>query len=365
VNICQVNPCECDCSTESSTSSWEETVATKAITTEELTTPMTTTVLPDLNSTEYQEAYGVKIRDHFIVKKQSVSNHNQCKYFCLLSNFTVYQMENSSTTSEFVCSCSLIVVKYLVSLPKRYLTNGDNDTLYSIFYSQLDSYEIMSIFSKETDKPIIFYTLDDVTGSENLGTISNLNLKYSLDGKRVSPHFDCPFSSHKMMQFFPDEKFLAEVDHKGNIKLSPEGMTVSVWFKPNLSAFTANFPLVDADEAGWALWNSADPDKALCYYGWQWADSPTYDPSKWNSLAMRFLDGQLQCNMNGTDANEISTLPVESFGKHFNLAGRRYENGMVDDGRFYGCMAHLMLFPRQLRDEELLQFTNLVLDPLF
>jgi hypothetical protein len=364
MQICRENPCVCNCSSESGTTAWTYPISTPH------TEVSTQRPLPPAN--EFQSSYGQMLRKRFISHRQHVTVGNEeCQSVCLSLHHQVYQLEilEDSTT---MCSCSRILIKYLLTFPKRYITTGGNTTLYKIYYSQEVADEMVSVFHNVTDRPLIFYALDDISGGENLGTMSDMDLKYTVDGGTAAPLFDCPFLPDVSAFHSPKatrlhwQNFLAETKHNGALRISPEGMTVSMWFKPaEAGRFAINNPLVMAWNPGWTISVASEPDKVECSMRGERVKTMSYDPAYWTNIALRHYNHELQCSVNATQTTRRTARQGDTLGNHFNIGGWRYDDGEVDNRRFTVCVAHFGLFSRQLSDHELEEFTKLALDTSF
>ncbi len=123
--------------------------------------------------------------------------YDECFNRCfLISQSEVCQLQqrrNQTITWENIqCLCSTrILAKYLVAFPNRYIvTNGNKSTRYEIFYRS-DRLGSNTPYYPQANLPILFYTLDSISGGMNLGSLDASRYSLTMSNGTI-PLYDYP-----------------------------------------------------------------------------------------------------------------------------------------------------------------------------
>jgi hypothetical protein len=184
----------------------------------------------------------------------------------------------------------------------------------------------------ESKLPLVFYALDDVSGTRNLGSLGGED-RYSAQWINGSGHFDCPsiasnLQRPNLMRLVPTDCPWLHIVHNISLTIS-NGYTVMIWFKKR-DPTTPQMPMVDG------MLDSSN--SAFTYNMWIYPSAQTLnldarggairpaDPlyaMEWNNVAMRVSAASVSGNLNGT---QVSTSSMSTsglmFGDRINI-GRR------------------------------------------
>ncbi len=121
----------------------------------------------------------------------SVTSLGECFALCFLSSDSeVCQLSVLTHGTSRQCSCSSVPARYLLLFPQRYLQDN-NDNSVNIFYRSDRLWSNWSAVAVNGSMPLLFYDLDDVSGTMNLGSLGNED-RYAAQWMNGGGHFDCP-----------------------------------------------------------------------------------------------------------------------------------------------------------------------------
>jgi hypothetical protein len=189
--------------------------------------------------------------------------------------------------------------------------------------------------------PLLFYALDNVSGTMNLGNLGGED-RYTAQWINGGGYFDCSWGSNdpnskrpKLMRLVPSENPWLQIVHNISLNIS-NGYTTMIWFK-KADPTTPAIPLLDgmngANSVTWCMWI------------WSTATQLDYDPggapllhsdtlytTSWNNMAGQESANSYSTYVNGTQVVSAS-LPVGTrvFGDRLFI-GRRACAGTYLDG---------------------------------
>jgi hypothetical protein len=326
------------------------------------------------------------LSERVVVTVSNVSSKVECLIVCFLAGGgEVCQFYNTNNSSVKLCGCTLVPARYLLAFPQRYLQcinnsqstgSSNNNSIHWIFYRS------DRLWSNWSSPPLLFYALDDVSGTINLGSLGGVGNRYSAQWMNGSSgHIDCPWSGDdssssrpKLLRFVPSESPWLAVVHNLTLSLSP-GYTWMVWFKKRDPTTTLE-PILDAmlGAAGgpsaykWFIWNNPSASTLMFYFasGTIIYLDGAFTPTSWNNVVMRIGGSNMSSLVNGT-LTRSDTFDVGGavLGDRIYVGRRVMPGNSLDGSVWNGCLGHVMLFNDSLSEEEVNMWASLVGDDDF
>ncbi len=321
-----------------------------------------------------------------------VRSEVECCVVCfLVGNSEVSQVTSSGDGGGVIeCSCSSVPARYLLTFPQRYLqcinnsqSTGSNfnsieqdqpNSIHWIFYRSDRLWSNWSAVSAVNGSmPLLFYALDDVSGTSNLGSLGSED-RYSAQWMNGTGYFDCDWDDAtsnrpKLLRLVSAEKPWLSVVHNLTVYVSA-GFTAMIWFKKNDPA-AFNLPLFVGLSGGSIVWQMfnflADDQIFVNFASTVLFTSNVLNTLSWNNVALQISTNQTMfVNVNGTFVSAQTATPNPTvFGDQLSIGRRVVPTSPANDVVWDGCLGHVMLFNRTLSTEEAELWSSLVSDDTF